>query len=133
MLHQGWTDKVFPQVSTSFLTPLEANGDYKKSKLLFDHFLDGTDKDLSKSDKESLDLMISKVKSYYQWDDVASTFHDLATQNCSEMLVYASNAKTINTFQDQEILVNTSNEKTKNYFSRPISMAYIYGCRGKCN
>ena len=69
--------------------------------------------------------MISKVKSYYQWDDVASTFHDLATQNCSEMLVNASNAKTINTFQDQEKLVNTSNEKTKNYFSRPISMAYI--------
>ena len=87
-----WTSwKLFPQVSKSFLNPLEANGDYKKSKLLFDHFLDGTDKDLSKSDKESLDLMISKVKSYYQWDDLASTFNDLATQNCSDMLVNASN------------------------------------------
>ena len=59
-----------------------------KYKLLFDQFIDGVDEGskLSKTDQESLNSMIQKMKTYYEWDEF-QPFLQKSSQNCSEMLV----------------------------------------------
>jgi hypothetical protein len=57
--------------------------------LFFNYFIDGLDEDLNENDSVSLEEMMKKLKSNYNWNETKPVL-DLASQNCSNMIIQAS-------------------------------------------